>query len=539
VDGAALVDLARDNIDWALDPRARPFQIGNEAYRNNAWDKGHLVRRRDVCWGPIERARAANEATFHYTNATLQHHNFNGDEWNQLEDWVLDRARDGNRRLCVFTGPILLENDESRQVNPGVSVKVPKAFWKMIVLRDPTADGQDLSAVAFILPQSEDFMQSVAGDPTVPPLELKVYQVPVGDIEQLTELDFRDFRSVDDFSWSRPRPRGVHPRDAWQKINDKADIVLGGELRRGEGFRMLTRLSPIGSDAPAVAARAPLRMAAPEGAVEDHPADLIEDLAYALLPLDQWVAGKPYHPPQPDLLWRRLLAAPPVGDAGPQFETPLTPARLGIGRFIREILLRSEQESALIERWSALASSPLTHSPHADASRWRAERGLSNEPRFGVLESENVLLDSRGEHLSRLRIYGSGLAALAEVVATRRPNHADGTWRTLARELYEDSCAEWPPAAGVESSRFTAQLVHDALRGLFGVAGPAPEPWKSAVLVELGEYRRPGNTYTREDVQKASDALVERLATLAPRMILEPPPAPEVVDHYRNFFGGW
>src|SRR5829696_1295249 len=92
LDGQHKVQLGSARVSWKLDDRLGNNQIGPEAYEDNDWDKGHLVRREDMCWGPIQLARAANDASFYYPNAAPQHANFNQDEWKYLEDWVLEQA---------------------------------------------------------------------------------------------------------------------------------------------------------------------------------------------------------------------------------------------------------------------------------------------------------------------------------------------------------------------------------------------------------------------------------------------------------------
>ena len=50
-------------------------QTGEDVYRDNDLDRGHLVRRLDPAWGP--KSAAAVDDTFHFTNCAPQHHEFN------------------------------------------------------------------------------------------------------------------------------------------------------------------------------------------------------------------------------------------------------------------------------------------------------------------------------------------------------------------------------------------------------------------------------------------------------------------------------
>jgi len=52
------------------------------------------------------------------------------------------------------------------------------------------------------------------------------------------------------------------------------------------------------------------------------------------------------------------------------------------------------------------------------------------------------------------------------------------------------------------------------LYAMLGMRSATPEEWKRAVLIELGEYRHPGNEYTREEAGDAVKAF-EKLAGLS------------------------
>lgn len=78
IEGSQLAeDVPRDDV-WEFDPRLPDeHQAGNEIYRNNSLDRGHLVRRLDPVWGTPAVAGRANTDTFHYTNAAPQSDVFN------------------------------------------------------------------------------------------------------------------------------------------------------------------------------------------------------------------------------------------------------------------------------------------------------------------------------------------------------------------------------------------------------------------------------------------------------------------------------
>ncbi|WP_342671811.1 DNA/RNA non-specific endonuclease [Paenibacillus sp. O199] len=110
IDGNELRDHER--VSWRFDPRIdQRYQCGNELYKDNNIDRGHLVRRRDPIWG--NDSHQANEDTFHFTNCSPQHKNFNQgkDLWLGLEDYLLNHVRNNKREASVFTGPVFREND--------------------------------------------------------------------------------------------------------------------------------------------------------------------------------------------------------------------------------------------------------------------------------------------------------------------------------------------------------------------------------------------------------------------------------------------
>lgn len=243
IDASRMVRISTSH-PWRMDERAGEFQMGPETYDNNQLDKGHLVRRMDVLWGSVETARLANKATFFYTNAAPQHQNFNQDEWLALENWVLERATDFSYRLSVFTGPVLRQDDPVLDdLPPNLRVafrargqaQIPAAFWKVIVLRDATAGGEDLAAVCFAMRQS-DMWTDKDGDRL---LNLKVHQVTLEAIEGWTGLDFGALKEADELAWSeeRLRQRDAGKEPPWPLIRDRSDLVFTGLFRRGRGHR--------------------------------------------------------------------------------------------------------------------------------------------------------------------------------------------------------------------------------------------------------------------------------------------------------------
>src|SRR5262249_9531977 len=114
IDGRSSRGLKRRRDKGFYDPRAgRDEQVGNELYASNPSDRGHLSRRLDPAWGRTDGlAKVANDDTFHWTNCSPQHEDFNQGKnlWAGLEDYLLDKARAEDRRLTVFTGPVFRDS---------------------------------------------------------------------------------------------------------------------------------------------------------------------------------------------------------------------------------------------------------------------------------------------------------------------------------------------------------------------------------------------------------------------------------------------
>ena len=145
---------------WVLDPRIAPgHQLPDRFYTDDrgAFDKGHLVRREDVCWGSsFADIQKANGDTYHVTNCTPQIEGFNrsgsGEEnWGDFENEVARQAK--AEQLILFSGPVLETQDRwfrGLDDNGSVRIQVPRRFWKIVVARGATGLPE---AFGFILAQ--------------------------------------------------------------------------------------------------------------------------------------------------------------------------------------------------------------------------------------------------------------------------------------------------------------------------------------------------------------------------------------------------
>lgn len=118
---------------WFIDDRVgRDNQLPNYSYQGSMWDRGHLTRRTAVTWGDsLAIATAASNDSCAYTNACMQHKNFNEDEWRAVE--LLVSEFKVATRITVFTGPVFTITDRFFIKQFGDDpVRIPAAFWKTV-----------------------------------------------------------------------------------------------------------------------------------------------------------------------------------------------------------------------------------------------------------------------------------------------------------------------------------------------------------------------------------------------------------------------
>lgn len=186
LDGERAVKVLRkefknDRDKWFRDPRIPELeQTAEKHYQHGKIDRGHLVRREDPNWGETyDIAKKANDDTFHFTNCTPQHSDFNQGKqrWQGIENFVLDGTKAARRRACVFTGPVL--NDDDPELN---GVQVPLAFWKIVVF---LRHNDTVSASAYILEQTQSI-----NDILEAAFEPQAVQYPIQEVIDRTNIDF-------------------------------------------------------------------------------------------------------------------------------------------------------------------------------------------------------------------------------------------------------------------------------------------------------------------------------------------------------------
>lgn len=206
IDGLTLFpsdSISRSGERFKLDPRVpADAQTGERAYDDNDLDRGHVARRSDLLWGAtLAEARQASSDSFFFTNITPQRAGFNqsgrGGVWGLLEDAVLALEGLEDRRVTLFAGPVLAEDDPVyRDI-----VQLPREHWKVVAYRI----GGQVRLKAFLLTQSLDGLESITREGFLD--DFDTYQVSLDLLEERTGLDFTALHG----SAGQAELRGVDP----------------------------------------------------------------------------------------------------------------------------------------------------------------------------------------------------------------------------------------------------------------------------------------------------------------------------------------
>ncbi|MBL4789015.1 MAG: DNA/RNA non-specific endonuclease [Kordiimonadaceae bacterium] len=172
---------------WFVDARVgRANQIGNASYKHSPWDRGHLTRRTAVTWGSFATALKASNDSCAYTNAAMQHENFNEDEWRVPEELVDDFDLAKDKKLTVMTGPVFTTCDRFFTRNLGdAPVRIPAGFWKILSYINKNTG--ELSTDAYILFQDIEAIRSSRGRQRV---QLGNFAVTTTEVALWTGLEF-------------------------------------------------------------------------------------------------------------------------------------------------------------------------------------------------------------------------------------------------------------------------------------------------------------------------------------------------------------
>ncbi|MBN8754193.1 MULTISPECIES: DNA/RNA non-specific endonuclease [Variovorax] len=189
VDGSKSKNVPRHDT-WNYDGRIKKeYQMLREAYgpgQDRKFSRGHMTRRQDPNWGSLATAQKANVDTFFATNACPQWQPFNDGLWGDLEDYILGNAQGDDKRISVFTGPILRSDDPER-----FGIRIPRDFWKVVAFISETTG--ELSAIAYLMSQGTYLDSGVAQDLE----DFGTSQRPLAFIESETGLRFESLEGRD------------------------------------------------------------------------------------------------------------------------------------------------------------------------------------------------------------------------------------------------------------------------------------------------------------------------------------------------------
>lgn len=162
VDRSRLKRVSRTgNEDWIVDDRLpRAMQRDISLYRNNDWDRGHLVSPRLITWeDPVVKDDSAYRRSASFYSATApQHANFNRFPWNRLEQYLISDWQATAERLIVFVGPVFRGNDPIYR-----ATRIPQSFWAVAVAVDPSNPNL-LKVSAFLTNQ---LLTDAGGEPVI------------------------------------------------------------------------------------------------------------------------------------------------------------------------------------------------------------------------------------------------------------------------------------------------------------------------------------------------------------------------------------
>ncbi|HTK29129.1 MAG TPA: DNA/RNA non-specific endonuclease [Vicinamibacterales bacterium] len=176
---------------WVADPRIPGnLQIEDQDLYDPAkkFDRGHIVRRDDTAWGETAQEEIfANSDSYHWTNCTPQHQQFNRAVgafhglWGQLENHIQKQAKNVGNRMSIFAGPILDAAKDIRHDFGGGDMLVPVRFWKVVLAAEDAGTAKArLRAYGFVLDQTTAIKKF--GLEEFSAGEFEVYQVRLADI---------------------------------------------------------------------------------------------------------------------------------------------------------------------------------------------------------------------------------------------------------------------------------------------------------------------------------------------------------------------
>lgn len=206
--GEKKANISRSN-SFQLDPRIpSELQLSQKFYSFNYEDSknktlrkvfeiGHVAAHNEMSWG--KEAQLQTYRTFHFPNSFPQAELLNSGLWKSLESYLINEtsAIDKNKKICVFTGPIMLPNDPFYKNDK--SFQIPLLFFKVVVF----STEKGIYSTAFVMSHEKRLKELDIFEEAVDFVEKtevvsefsdfkykKVFQVSVGLLEKATGLNF-------------------------------------------------------------------------------------------------------------------------------------------------------------------------------------------------------------------------------------------------------------------------------------------------------------------------------------------------------------
>lgn len=123
-------NIKRTNA-WNIWDNITPSKMINKSWYPSGYDRGHMVASSDRL-----ESRQANEQTFYYTNMTPQRSGLNQEFWNEMEQWVQDRARSSfNPDIMYVVKGIAFNNGTPTKWVHNHQMAVPDYYYIAVVIK--------------------------------------------------------------------------------------------------------------------------------------------------------------------------------------------------------------------------------------------------------------------------------------------------------------------------------------------------------------------------------------------------------------------
>jgi DNA/RNA endonuclease G (NUC1) len=181
VDSRRTIQLRREPDAFQPDPQIpETLQSRQEDYKNNPYDRGNLIRRRDALWGDggEAQARAAELETFYFSVIVPQPKETNQISWRAVEDFTTKSSTELGP-IYVVAGPVYSDTRGNNMpflvIGPG-RTPVPTALFRVLLRKTPSGTWR---TIAFIVPNDGSSER-----------DYKKFARSVADVEAMTHLKF-------------------------------------------------------------------------------------------------------------------------------------------------------------------------------------------------------------------------------------------------------------------------------------------------------------------------------------------------------------